>query len=48
MNQPDPHPQDTTETELPWQPITELEIQRALNIAKGTTAPGEDGLPMLV
>ncbi|KAI3113534.1 hypothetical protein CBS147330_9863 [Penicillium roqueforti] len=48
MNQPDPHPQDATETELLWQPITELEIQRALNVAKGTTVPGEDGLPMLV
>jgi hypothetical protein len=48
MNQPDPRPQDATETELPWQPITELEIQRALNATKGTTAPGEDGLPMLV
>jgi hypothetical protein len=48
MNPPDPLPPDTTEVELPWQPITALEIQRALNTAKGTTAPGEDALPMLV
>jgi hypothetical protein len=34
--------------ELPWQPITELEIQRSLTAAKGSTEPGEDGLPMLV
>ncbi|KAI2739170.1 hypothetical protein DTO013F2_9445 [Penicillium roqueforti] len=34
--------------ELPWQPITELEIQRSLKAAKGSTAPGEDGLPTLV
>ncbi|OGE46890.1 hypothetical protein PENARI_c093G11063, partial [Penicillium arizonense] len=33
---------------LPWQPITELEIQRSLKAAKGSTAPGEDGLPTLV
>ncbi|OQE00248.1 hypothetical protein PENVUL_c055G06446 [Penicillium vulpinum] len=32
----------------PWQPITELEIQRSLHAAKGSTAPGEDGLPTLV
>ncbi|KAI2756346.1 hypothetical protein DTO006G1_7986 [Penicillium roqueforti] len=34
--------------ELPWQPITELEIQRSLRVAKCSTAPGEDGLPSLV
>jgi hypothetical protein len=34
--------------ELYWQPITELETQRSLKAAKGTTAPGEDGLPTLV
>ena len=34
--------------ELPWQPITELEIQRSLRATKSSTAPGEDGLPMLV
>jgi ribonuclease HI len=48
MNPPDPLPPDVTEVELPWQPITALEIQRALNATKGTTAPGEDTLPMLV
>jgi len=34
--------------EIPWTPITELEIERALKAAKGNTAPGEDGLPTLV
>jgi hypothetical protein len=34
--------------ELTWQPITELEIERSLQAAKGSTAPGEDGLPTLV
>lgn len=34
--------------EIPWEPITELEIQRALGAAKGKTAPGEDGIPTLV
>jgi hypothetical protein len=34
--------------ELPWQPITELEVQRSLQTAKGATAPGEDNLPMVV
>jgi hypothetical protein len=29
--------------EIPWEPITELEIYRSLKAAKGTTAPGEDG-----
>ena len=33
---------------LPWHPITELEVERSLRTAKGTTAPGEDNLPMLV
>lgn len=36
------------EIEIPWQPITELEVQRSLNAAKGSTPPGEDGLPTLV
>ncbi|KAI2867039.1 hypothetical protein CBS11852_11467 [Aspergillus niger] len=34
--------------ELPWQPITELEVYRSLQAAKSSTAPGEDGLPMLI
>jgi Endonuclease-reverse transcriptase/Reverse transcriptase (RNA-dependent DNA polymerase) len=34
--------------EIPWEPITELEVQKALRVAKGTTAPGEDGIPTLV
>jgi ribonuclease HI len=34
--------------EIPWQPISEIEIYRSLSTAKPSTAPGEDGLPMLV
>ena len=48
MNTPDPSPPAALETELPWHPITELEIERSLKTAKGTTAPGEDNLPMLI
>jgi ribonuclease HI len=40
----------TTEAsvELPWQPISVTEVYRSLRSAKGSSAPGEDGLPMLV
>jgi ribonuclease HI len=48
MNTPDPTYLTTSRLELPWQPITELEIQRSLNAAKGSTAPGDDSLLMLV
>ncbi|KAI2926650.1 hypothetical protein CBS147321_11275 [Aspergillus niger] len=34
--------------ELPWESITEEEIYRSLRVAKGTTAPGRDGIPTLV
>lgn len=34
--------------EIPWEPITEHEILRALKATKGTTAPREDGIPTLV
>ncbi|KAF4228839.1 hypothetical protein CNMCM8980_000121 [Aspergillus fumigatiaffinis] len=34
--------------EIRWEPITELEIYRSIKAAKGTTAPGEDGIPTLV
>ena len=46
----EPHEGQSTQTplELPWQPVTELEIQRSLRATKGSTAPGEDGLPTLV
>ncbi|KAJ5543745.1 reverse transcriptase [Penicillium frequentans] len=47
MNAPDPSQPDSLRPELPWPPITELEIKRSLKAAKGTTAPGEDDLPML-
>lgn len=48
INTPEPGPPTSPHPELPWPPITELEIERALRSAKGTTAPGEDNLPMLV
>ncbi|CEJ62645.1 Putative Reverse transcriptase [Penicillium brasilianum] len=48
MNDPDEDPPVQAPPELPWPPITELEIQRALKATKGSTAPGEDGLPALV
>jgi hypothetical protein len=47
LNPPDPYPSEATEQELPWEAITELGIQRSLSAAKGTTAPGQDCLPML-
>jgi hypothetical protein len=34
--------------EMPWQPISDLEVFRSLKAAKSSTAPGEDGLPTLV
>jgi hypothetical protein len=34
--------------EICWEPITELEINSSINAAKGTTAPGEDGILTLV
>jgi ribonuclease HI len=34
--------------ELPWPPITELEVHRSLKAARSSTAPGEDGLPTLI
>jgi hypothetical protein len=34
--------------EIRWEPVTAQEIHRALTAAKGTTAPGEDGIPTLV
>ena len=37
-----------TPSELPWQPISVTEVYRSLRSAKGSSAPGEDGLPMLI
>jgi hypothetical protein len=34
--------------EIPWQPITKQEIYQSLKAAKGTIAPGEDGIITLV
>jgi ribonuclease HI len=48
MDEPRGDPPASAPLELPWQPITELEIERSLKAAKGTTAPGEDDLPTLV
>ena len=46
----EPTPESTTplREEIPWIPLTEVEIEMALKSAKGSTAPGEDGLPTLV
>ena len=35
-------------TEIRWHPISKIEIYRSLRAAKGTTAPGKDGLPTLI
>jgi ribonuclease HI len=48
MDQPHEDPPVETPLELPWPPITELEVHRCLKAAKSSTAPGEDGLPTLV
>lgn len=48
MDEPNDDPPTQAPLELPWPPITELEIERALKAAKSSTAPGEDGLPTLV
>ncbi|KAJ5728169.1 hypothetical protein N7493_004499 [Penicillium malachiteum] len=48
MNSPVPSQPESLRPELPWEPLTELEIERSLKTAKGSTAPGEDDLPMLV
>ena len=34
--------------EIPWEPVTEQEITKTLQRMKKRTAPGEDGIPMLV
>lgn len=44
MNEPDEDWHTRTPPELPWYTITELEIQRSLKAAKGSSAPGEDGI----
>jgi hypothetical protein len=48
MADPTPEAEPSSREEILWEPITEVEIGKALKAAKGTTAPGEDGLPMLV
>ena len=48
MDKPQEGPPNQAPLELPWQPITELEIQRSLKAAKSSTAPDDDGLPTLV
>jgi hypothetical protein len=48
MDQPHEDPLVETPLELPWPPLTELEVHRSLKVAKSSTAPGEDGLPTLV
>eukprot|EP00136_Aspergillus_niger_P005212 XP_001395701.2 reverse transcriptase [Aspergillus niger CBS 513.88] len=48
MAEPEPEELVNPAEELPWEPITEQEIYRSLRVAKGTTAPGRDGIPTLV
>ncbi|THC88516.1 hypothetical protein EYZ11_012034 [Aspergillus tanneri] len=38
----------TEREEIPWEPLTEHEVYKAVIKARGTTAPGEDGIPTLV
>jgi hypothetical protein len=47
---PEPTLESTTSIreKIPWAPVTALEIERALKAAKGNTALGKDGLPILV
>jgi hypothetical protein len=48
MAQPDDEAHTEQREEIPWAPLTEEEVHRALQAAKPMKAPGEDGLPMLV
>lgn len=48
MDEPDEVPPVHAPVELPWPPVTELEIQRSLKTAKSSTAPGDDDVPTLV
>lgn len=48
MASPEEEPLTCVPTEIPWQPISTLEIYRSLKAARGSTAPGEDGLPILI
>ena len=48
MDEPEDEPEGASKEELGWQPLTEVEIERALKAANGKKAPGVDGLPMLV
>jgi hypothetical protein len=48
MNEPTQETSSQGKDEIPWEPISEEETERALKAAKGKTALGEDGLPMLV
>ncbi|KAI3043037.1 hypothetical protein CBS147353_11847 [Aspergillus niger] len=48
MAQPEDEAHTEQREEIPWVPITEEEVHRALQAAKPMNAPGEDGLPMLV
>ena len=48
MTEPSEETSTPRRKEIPWEPITELEVHKALRAAKGTTAPGEDSIPTLV
>ena len=48
MTDPVPEEETAVKEEIPWEPIIEAEIYRALKAAKKNTAPGQDGLPTMV
>lgn len=48
MTPAEEEPLTESPAKLPWPPISEVEVYRSLKSAKGSTAPGEEGLPMLV
>ena len=48
MADPEEEATELPTEEIPWHPITELEVHQSLKAAKGLTAPGEDGIITLV
>lgn len=48
MAEPEVEIESNPTEELPWKLITKQEMYRSLQVAKGNTATGRDGIPMLV
>ncbi|XHF99670.1 hypothetical protein AWENTII_013003 [Aspergillus wentii] len=48
MADPEESPITPQREEIPWEPVEEHEIHKALRAAKGTTGPGEDRILTLV